>query len=89
MNRYIYAKYIKFLIVIVAVYISPSGQKAEFCEALYAFLDIVCKLSYGVVTAGDFNIDWYRDYCRTRLVGILNDNGLKQIVNLLELHRAL
>ena len=31
--------------------------------------------------AGNFNIDWYRDYYRTRLTSILNDNGLKQIVN--------
>ena len=28
-----------------------------------------------------FQYYWYRDYYRTRLVSILNDNGLKQIVN--------
>ena len=44
-------------------------------------MDIVCEGNYEIVIAGDFNIDWYRDYYRTRLVSILNDNGLKQIVN--------
>ena len=32
------------------------------------------------VIAREFNIDWYRDYYRTRLV-IRNENDLKQIVN--------
>ena len=68
-------------IVIIAVFRSPSGQKAEFCEALNEFLDIVRKGNYEIVIAGDLNIDWYRDYYRTRLVSILDDNGLKQIVN--------
>ena len=69
-------------IVIIAVYKSQSGQKAEFCEALSEFLDIVCEENYeNVIIGGDFNIGWYREYYRTRLVSILNDNGLKQIVN--------
>ena len=74
-------KYGKISIVIIAVSRSPSVQKAEFCEALNEFLDTVCEENYEIVIAGDFNIDWYKDYYRTRLVNILNDNGLKQIVN--------
>ena len=34
----------------------------------------VCEGNYEIVIAGD----WYRDYYRTRLVSILNNNGLKQ-----------
>ena len=75
------AKYRKISIVIIAVYRSASGQKAEFCEALNEFLDIVCEGNFEIVLAGDFNIDWYRNYYRTRLVSIFNDNGLKQIVH--------
>ena len=59
------AKYRKISIVIIAVYRSPSGQKAEFCEALNEFLDIVCEGNYQIVIAGDFNND---------------DNSLKQIM---------
>ena len=66
------AKYRKISIVIEAVYRSPSCQKSEFC---------VCEGNYEIVITGDLNIDWYRVHYRTRLVSILNDNGLKEIVN--------
>ena len=75
------AKYRKISIVIIAVYRSPCGHKAEFCEALNEFLNIVCEGNYEIVIAGDFNIDWYRDYYRTKLVSILNNIDLKQMVN--------
>ena len=74
-------KYGKILIFVIAVYRSPSGQRVEFCETLNEFLDLVCEGNYEIVIAGEFEIDWYRDYYRTRLVGIFNNNGLKQIMN--------
>ena len=57
-------KYRKISIVTIAVYRSPSAQKAELCEALNEFLGIVCEGNYEIVIAGDLNtgtiieLDW-------------------------------
>ena len=84
------AKYGKISIVIIAVYRSTSGQKAEFWETLREFLDIVCEENYEIVIAEDFNIVWCKDYYRTRSVRILNNNRLKRIQNeFTRIHRAL
>ena len=53
----------------------------EFCETFNESLDIACEGNFEIIIAGDFNIDWYRDYYKTRLVTVSNENALKQIVN--------
>ena len=40
----------KILMVVIAVYRSPTGQKAEFSEALNEFLGIVCEGNYEIVS---------------------------------------
>ena len=50
-------EYGKISIVIIAVYKLPNGPKAEFCETLNEFLDIIFEKDYEIVIAGGFNIN--------------------------------
>lgn len=69
-------------IIITAVYRSPSYGEAEFCQIFEDTLEEICEDANDVIIAGDFNIDWSIDsFYKKRIERILNDNGLKQIVN--------
>lgn len=75
------AKYEKTSIIIVIIYRSPSGSKSEFCDIFQDFVEEICDKNTDILIAGDFNIDWNRDFYTSKLESILNDNGLKNLIN--------
>lgn len=75
------AKYEKTSIIIVIIYRSPSGSKSEFCDIFQDFVEEICDKNTDILIAGDFNIDWNQDFYTSKLESILNDNGLKHLIN--------
>lgn len=69
-------------IIITAVYRSPSYGEAEFCQIFEDTLEEICEDANDVILAGDINVDWSIDiFYKKRIERILNDSGLKEIVN--------
>lgn len=68
-------------LIIIIVYRSPSSSKTEFCDAFQDFIEEMCETNCDILVAGDFNIDWKNDFYTSKLESILNDNGLKHIMN--------
>lgn len=76
------AKYKTEKVVITAVYRSPSSQDCEFYEVFEELMEELTEKDTDIIIAGDFNIDYNREsFYKSRINNILNDNGLKQIVN--------
>lgn len=72
----------KNYILICAIYRSPSGSEAEFCEAFQEALDFISERNCDMIITGDFNIDWSKNgFYKNRMQSAINNNGQKQIVN--------
>lgn len=76
------AKLNKTQFIIMGVYRSPSSRETEFCEAFEQAIEEVNENDSDLIVAGDFNIDWAKNGTyKYKLEAMLNDNGLKQVVN--------
>lgn len=76
------AKCNKIRFLVMAVYRSPSSHIAEFCESFEELIEEICEQNCDIIIAGDFNIDWNKnEFYKSKIQNILDDNGLKQVVN--------
>lgn len=74
-------KYQEKVMIIAAVYRSPSSQEADFYEAFEEVVETICERNADIIITGDFNVDWDKSSCyKNKLEQIFNDNGLKQLV---------
>ena len=77
---YVYIVYIfeNTFLIIIAVFRSPSGSKAEFCDNFQDIVEDIFERNNDILIIGDFNIDRKNDFCASKLE---NDNGLKHVTN--------
>lgn len=70
------------IILMCAVYRSPSGSEAEFCVAFQETLEVLSEKNCDILIMGDFNIDWSKNsFYKMKVQSLMHDNGLRQIVN--------
>ena len=62
------------------MYRSPSGSKAEFCDNFQNVKEI-CERNNDILIVEDFNTERKNDIYASKLEIVINDNGLKHIMN--------
>ena len=67
------AKFGKTSLIIIAVYRSKSGSKAEFCDNFQDIVEEMCERNNDILIVGDFNIDRKNDFYASKLESVIND----------------